>query len=294
MGFMFDAMQNALPITSTILLPIGFSVNMDSGLHLSLGYVLNALVGMTKIPYISTTLQLYLSLYSTSVLQSLFSGKYQLQEPWAQLIDYYIVLLDVFQYFLIVAEPFLYALFIRYLNTTIIAYKTLMRIIVLSLSAVLYIFSMQQLLLSGSIFVYALIIIVHFLLTLMYTKQTEPITGPILLLMYVWHLYSAPTFIKSSHWSLSILTESSTIYKLLSWTTFIKVIFSYHVWDMLLKCMLLMVLSKRIKGLEIIMRPLLLIMYTVTLINYFEGMQDYKDIKAFLVIVWHVILLVKK
>eukprot|EP00835_Amoeboradix_gromovi_P004347 NODE_333_length_10741_cov_0.423135.p3 type:complete len:298 gc:universal NODE_333_length_10741_cov_0.423135:10529-9636(-) len=294
MGFLYDALQNALPITSSILLPIGFSIDKSTGLHLSLGYILNALVGMTKIPYISATLQVYLSLNSVSVLQSLFFGKYELQEPWVQLLDYYIVFMDMFQYFIVVIEPLLFAIFIRFINKKVVEYRSIKQFFVLVVCFVLYTMSMLKVLRIQSIVLNFITLIIHVLIFLMYTTQNEPITGPILLFTYVNHLYDAPVYQKTIHWSSMFLTQQSAFYKLLSWSTFTGVIFSYHIWDMLLKSMLMLVLSYRIKGLELLMRPLLLILYTDTLKRYFYAESDYKEIQSVVAVFWHMLLLHKE
>ena len=296
MGFILDSMRNALPLTSALLLPIGFSIDKETGLHLSLGYVLSALIGMTKIPYISATLQIYLSLNSITVLQSLFVGTYKLQEPWVHLIDYYIYFMLVFKYVIIVLEPFLVAVFIRYINERVIRFNTIKQFMTLSSCAIFYIYGMRQLLTSPSFILTLAIIAIHILLLLMFTKQTEPITGPILLLLYICHLFAAPSYIKSdvsdSYFNL-IFSHSSNILKLVSWSSFIQVIFSYHIWDMLLKSMLMLVIGYKIKGFDVISRPLLLIMYTNTLMTYFYADDDFKEISSILILVWHVAILLK-
>ena len=294
MGLFSDVLRNALPLASTILLPIGFSIDKETGIHLSLGYLLNAFVGLTKIPYITTTLQMYLSLNSLSVLKSLFVGKYELTEPWIHLVDYFIVFMQVYNYMQIIIEPFLVSVFIRYINTTVMNYGSVKQFIVLLSSAVVYVWCMRSILQVDDLILSIEAIVIHILFIGMYLHQTEPITGPLLLLLYCNHLHTVPFYELPEHWSKSWIDTSSKLYKFLNWSNFAQIILNYHFWDMLLKAALVIVIGNRINGLKLLIKPLLLIMYTSTLMQYFYPENNFKEAESLMTIIFHVFFLVNK
>eukprot|EP00834_Sanchytrium_tribonematis_P002548 NODE_81_length_22758_cov_0.877797.p6 type:complete len:298 gc:universal NODE_81_length_22758_cov_0.877797:21471-20578(-) len=287
MGLLTTAIRNCLPISSAILLPLSFSINEESGLNLSLGYLLGHLVSLTRIPFISTTLQLYLNLNGFSVFRHFFfnSAPYKLQEPWSNLVIYYSNLIQFFKFAIFIIEPSLVIFLIMYLDTKVADYSWGKKLITLALCFSIYMYILLSIKkLDHSYFV---VLYVHMSLFLMFYKQTEPVTGPIIVFLCCFHWLTLPGNANNTFKSSVSLLSIESFYKIRHWKELIGTAFQKNFWDLVLKSVLLSSIRLKFDIPNLIFHPFLLILYTETFVPNESQWSIGNEWKCYILLVLH-------